>query len=261
MNREQTAASIARFAGAAAPIRLARIPATAPGSGFDRNTSTGPADGSISRFERDRCVFCEGEVASSYFKVVSGAVRLFKTLVDGRRQIVGFALPGDFFGLALQSDYSFSAEAVDDAVVLRFARPRIETMAADFVRRGCSLVDLLTSELMAAQDQMLLLGRKTAIERVATFLVMMAERARPAGGDDHAIELPMSRQDIADYLGLTLETVSRSINQLKRSGLIALPHPNRVVIRRSPALRNLGQGEEGSVVERHPSSSSPWQHH
>jgi CRP/FNR family nitrogen fixation transcriptional regulator len=167
---------------------------------------------------------------------VSGAVRTSKLLSDGRRQIDAFHLPGDIFGLEAGEEHRFSAEALGDATVIAYRRCSLDTLAssdADFARQ---VVAAMMRSLQRAQDHMLLLGRKSAVEKIATFLLDLAERSPCAG----AIQLPMSRTDIADHLGLTIETVSRCLTQLERQGVIELPaHRRSIVLKNKATLRRL----------------------
>ncbi len=195
-----------------------------------------PALGSIRRLAKDEELFAEGDRAAFFYKVVSGAVRTYKLLGDGRRQIDAFHLPGDIFGIESGEEHRFTAEAVGDAVVIVYRRCSLEALGArdaDFARQ---VVAAMMRALERAQDHMLLLGRKSALEKIATFLLDMAARL----SDDGAVDLPMSRTDIADHLGLTIETVSRSLTQLERQGVIELPCQRRnIVIRDKVALERL----------------------
>jgi CRP/FNR family nitrogen fixation transcriptional regulator len=181
-------------------------------------------------------VFAEGDRAAFFYEVVSGSVRTYKLLADGRRQIDAFHLPGDIFGVEAGGDHRFSAEAVTDTklVVHRRERGALAGNDGDLARK---VVAAMMRSLERAQDHMMLLGRKSAKERIATFLLGLAERLAEQGGP---LDLPMPRADIADHLGLTVESVSRAVTQLEREGLIELP-PNRrtVVLRNTAALRNI----------------------
>src|SRR5690348_733128 len=181
----------------------------------------------------------EGEPALSVFTVVIGVVKLFKLLADGRRQIIGFLVPGDMFGFAPNDKYTASAEAVSSVTVCRCPRRKLERAFAEFPGVERQFLDAINRELAAAQDQMVLLGRKTAHERVASFLLSLSRR-RP--NDDNSIDLPMTRTDIADYLGLTTETVSRVFTVLKGSGCIAANGSSKVYILDSDALAELADG-------------------
>ena len=195
------------------------------------------------RFAPNQTVFFEGDPADSLYNVKQGVVKLFKLLADGRTQITGFLFPGDFLGLALLNKYSYSCEAVTASELCRFPRVEFEALLDRFPALERQLLNTASNELAAAQDQMLLLGRKTAQERLATFLVLMRRRATSPTNPDTII-LPMSRQDIGDYLGLTIETVSRTVTRLRKSGAIDLPDPHSFVVRDSEALAALSGLEE-----------------
>lgn len=190
--------------------------------------------GSQMRFGPNEEIFGEGEPAEYVYKVTKGAVRTYKILCDGRRQIGGFYLPGDIFGLEIGKEHQFSAEAINDARVLVVRRSAVISLAERDCDVARELWSLTGRELNRVQEHLLLLV-KSAQQRVACFLLEMS--ARLAATD--AIELPMSRQDIADYLGLTIETVSRTMTQLVSERAIGLPSSRRVVLRNSGALREL----------------------
>ena len=198
--------------------------------------------GASRRLGRGQELFAEGDRAGSYFKVVSGAIRLLRLMPDGRRHVVEFLVAGDYFGLSPQAAYPYSAEAVIDAAVVCVPRRGVEQLIGRRPGLARRLLELLSRELISAQDQLLLLGRKNAQERLASFLLMRLERSGHAGPGRPQIELFMSRTDIADHLGLTIETVSRGLTQLRRQGMIALATPNQVVVLRRDALERLQQG-------------------
>lgn len=181
----------------------------------------------------------EDEPALSVFTVVAGVVKLFKLLADGRRQIVGFLVPGDMFGFAPNDTYTASAEAVSSVTVCRVPRRQLERAFAEFPGVERRFLDAINRELAAAQNQMVLLGRKTAHERVVSFLLSLSRR-QPS--DDHSIDLPMTRTDIADYLGLTTETVSRVFTVLKGSGCIAANGSSKIYVLDHGALAELADG-------------------
>ena len=185
-------------------------------------------------FARNSGIYGENEPAEFVYKLVSGAVRTSKILNDGRRQIGEFYLPGDIFGLEVGTEHAFSAEAIADAKVIVIKRSAVEALAARDNDVARQLWATTGRELQRMQEHILLLI-KTAQERVAGFLLEMAERIKSAT----EIELPMSRQDIADYLGLTIETVSRTLTILENSAAIALPSSRRIVLRNPAALRRL----------------------
>ena len=185
-------------------------------------------------FARNAEIYGENEPAEYLYRVVSGAVRTYKVLNDGRRQIGFFYLPGDIFGLEVGDEHGTSAEAVADSKVLVIKRSALIALASRDNEVARQLWSMAANELQRAQNHIMLLI-KTAQERVAGFLLEMA--ARKAGASE--VELPMSRQDIADYLGLTIETVSRTLTQLENSGVIAVPTSRRIVLRSRGALNRL----------------------
>ena len=190
----------------------------------------------------------EGDPASHFYDVNQGNVRVFKSLADGRRQVTGFMGVGDFLGLAVSAQYAFSAEAITDVNLCRFDRAPLLQVFAEFPALERKLLDVATHEMVIAQEQMLLLGRKTAIERVTSFLMSWLERSepRPVGASKPAavkLSLPMSRTDLADYLGLTIETVSRSFSQLKRDGLIAFTDVHEVTLLKPQRVAALTAGD------------------
>ncbi len=184
-------------------------------------------------FDRGQEICGEGERADHVYKVVSGAVRGFRVLADGRRQISEFYLPGDLFGYEAGLERRASAEALADTVLVVARRSALADDTDGALAR--QLWRLAMAELQRSQEHVLTLGRRSASERVASFLVDLAERL----GDADDFELPMSRQDIADYLGLTIETVSRTLTQFQVSGLIKLAGCRKVRITRPAALADL----------------------
>ena len=183
------------------------------------------------RFEERATIVHETDDVIALFTITAGVVRLVRTLHDGRRQLTGFALPGDFLGLSLERTWTFSIEAITPVTVCRFGR----TALMDYVDQKphflMRLHEMATPELSLAQDHMVLLGRLTAEEKLAAFLLEIRRRwARIEGHASHHIPLPMGRQDIADYLGLTIETVSRTINQMQRAHqLVIVPDGVRLL--------------------------------
>lgn len=191
--------------------------------------------GATMPYERDAEIYGEGEPADYVYKVVTGSVRTYKVLTDGRRQIGSFYLPGDIFGLETGENHSFSAEAISDAKILVVERKALLALAARDSEVGRQLWSMMGQELKRVQDHILVLI-KTAKERVVSFLLEMAER-HPNGND---IVLPMSRQDIADYLGITMETVSRTLTELENCASIKLTSARHIVLcnRRALGLLN-----------------------
>lgn len=198
----------------------------------------------VSSVEMDpgEALFDEGEEAGYVFSVTAGAMKLYKLLPDGRRQVTGFLYAGDFLGLAAQDLYAYSAEAVTHAMLCRFPRRRLEELFERFPKMERRLLGMAGHELVAAQEQMLLLGRKTAKEKIASFLLSLSRRAVQRGQPDNPISLPMSRNDIGDFLGLTTETVSRSFTILKTSGLISLKAGGKVELTDREGLEEIAEG-------------------
>jgi CRP/FNR family nitrogen fixation transcriptional regulator len=190
--------------------------------------------GASMSFARNAEIYGENEPAEYLYKLVSGSVRTSKILNDGRRQIGAFYLPGDTFGLEVGSEHALAAEAITDAKVIVVKRSAVEALAARDSEVARQLRTMTGRELQRMQHHILLLIR-SAKERVVGFLLEMAARVKC----NDEIELPMSRQDIADYLGLTIETVSRTLRVLENSAAIALPNSRRIVLRNHRALCRL----------------------
>ncbi|MFT9088286.1 Crp/Fnr family transcriptional regulator [Acetobacter okinawensis] len=191
----------------------------------------------------------EGEPALAFFNVTGGTVKLFKSLPDGRRQITGFADAGQFLGLSTAQTYSFGAETVDNVRLCRFLRPQLETLLSDYPTFERRLLAAVTDKLAEAQEQMLLLGRKTAREKVATFLLDRMRAYHLTMGHtrqevENLASVPMTRVDIADYLGLTIETVSRTISAFRRSHLIASAENHRIRILSVATLLTIASGQK-----------------
>lgn len=193
-----------------------------------------------SHYAAKTTLFMQGEPADHLYTITQGAVRLYKLLHDGRRQIIGFALPGDFLGLGLGSAkvHNLSADAVSEVSLCRFPRADFEALLARKPHLLAQLHELTTRQLTVAQDRMVLLGRQTAEERVVSFLLQLRDRWSHINGTTVHVELPMGRQDIADFLGLTIETVSRTLTGLARNGMIVIV-PDGVRLLKSKELEAL----------------------
>ncbi len=195
------------------------------------------------RLAPGQTLFQEGDEAENVFNVVGGVIKLYKLLRDGRRQITGFLFPGDFLGIASRDGYSHSAEAVTAVRLCRFPRRRLEPLFDRYPKLEHRLLGIATDELTAAQDQMLLLGRKTAAEKLASFLLSLERRIGAAGEPAPSLSVPMSRSDVADYLGLTVETVSRTFGRFRKLGLVDVPDAHTVVLRRRQGLERIADGD------------------
>lgn len=181
------------------------------------------------RYNRGQAIYEEDSGVDHWYRVVSGVARRYSLRADGRRQIVDLLLPDDVFGFGTRGRHRFSVEAAMDAtVVARYARARLEMLASSDVRVAQQLQESLTEAMARLQTLILTLGRTTAEAKVGCFLLRLAERLSPASTE--ALLLPISREDIADHLALTIETVSRSLTQLKRRGIIRLFGTRRINI-------------------------------
>ena len=179
-----------------------------------------------------------GQPCRQVFSVTSGMLRLVRTLPDGRRQVVGFALPGSFVGLSDVTVHRHSVEAVVPSRVCVFEQPVLRQLRERYPEFERALLERACRELDDAHDSMLLLARLSPMERLASFLVRLRRQMR-VRDDEPGMALPMGRGDIADHLGLTVETVSRSFTRLREQGVIALPDPQRVEILDPAALDEL----------------------
>jgi CRP/FNR family nitrogen fixation transcriptional regulator len=186
-------------------------------------------------YRKDEEIYGEDEPAEYVYQVISGSVRSYKLLSDGRRQIGAFHLPGDVFGLESGTIHRLAAEAIVDTTVRLVKRRSLEQAATVDVNVARKLWAMTAGDLRHAEDHMLLLGRKTAMERVATFLLEMDRRLSVTG----MMALPMCRRDIGDYLGLTLETVSRALSQLHGQGVLVFSGARQIVLRNRQRLRTM----------------------
>ncbi len=191
------------------------------------------AAGTVVNFAQDREIYAEGATAMAFYKVVSGVVRTCKFLSDGRRQIDAFYRAGDIFGIEGDAEHSLSAEAVSDCTLISYRRRGVDAAIAGGT--GIQLFDHLLRRVAQTQEHALLLGRRSALEKVAAFLVDWADQS----ADRKIVSLAMTRQDIADYLGLTIETVSRTLSQLERDRLIDMPVARQIRLTNIQALRDL----------------------
>jgi CRP/FNR family transcriptional regulator len=190
-----------------------------------------------------QCFIDEGDPANSFFVVTAGTAKLFKLLPDGRRQIIRFVGPGQFLGLAVSDTYAFSAEAIEPVLrYCRFQRAKLRMLLDDFPLMEKRLLEIASDELAAAQEQMLLLGRKTARERLASFLLAQSRQGLPCGHSRQRFKLAITHRDIADYLGLTIETISRTFTRLSAEGLIDIVSHSDLAVRDPVALEGLAGG-------------------
>jgi CRP/FNR family transcriptional regulator len=190
-------------------------------------------------------IFRDGEAADQYFNIVKGVVKLVKTLEDGKQHIVGLMYPPDFLAQPLEDRHTYSAEAATDVELCCFPRAPFDALLSSQPRLERKILEFTLRELDICRDWTLLLGRKSSYERVASFLYMVARRATLigcSGEDRHSVrfELPFTRSEIADYLGLTLETVSRQFTQLKAKKIIFLPTHREIVVPEMELLAAVG---------------------
>jgi len=199
-------------------------------------------------FAAGQMLFSEYDDARYYYTVISGDVRLSRMLDDGRRQITGFKSTGDFIGLGTDGHFTADAEAINEVVVCQFTVPTLNQSLEEYSSVQGRLMEMMQEEVINLQNHMLLLGRKTPLEKIANFL---CERAKKYSGfdlDDDAVtdidvKLPMSRTDVADFLGLTIETVSRTITKLRKNGVIVLETAQHIVIKDIEELELIANGE------------------
>ncbi|NPD66805.1 helix-turn-helix domain-containing protein (plasmid) [Lichenicola cladoniae] len=216
------------------PITAA-IPASIATSWAEEADGRIRSDGVILRFGSDQTIYTEGERGHIFFKVLSGTVRACKFFYDGRRQINAFHTAGDVFGVEAGTDYSYTAEAVCDCSVISYRRQELDRLTLLDAGLSRQLFFYAMRNLAHAQGHGLLLGRKSAIEKVATFLIDWSEQSSEKG----IIVLSMTRKDLADYLGLTIETVSRTLSSLERQGIIGLDSARQIRLVNPAALQGM----------------------
>lgn len=226
-------------AGSTRPALRDRAPGTLD---TPRSRSRLASFGSIVFFGQNDTIYNEGDEDTCSYKVLTGAVRLSKMMSNGRRQIVKFALPGDFFGINWLHQQAETADALIDVQLLSFAYGHLQRLCDECREVRTEVISSLCHDLWATQNHLVLLGRQSALERVALFLVTLAERTREP--NQHQIPMPMSRQDIADYLGLTIETVCRMLTRLRSSSIIDVGDRYSVTIRDMDALKRAAQPAE-----------------
>ncbi len=229
---------------AASAIRQTLPPNPVLCGGFERPAASRiTAVSSTHRKAAGELLFSEGDPLDNVYEVVRGILCLYKLLPDGRRQVTGFLSTGQMLlASGPGAVCAATAEAITDVTVCRYPRAAFDRLIEEVPGFARHLLTMTSHELRAAQEQMLLLGRKAATEKVASFLLLMARR-QEADGPCSDVSVPMTRTDIADYLGLTVETVSRTFSRLKREGLIGLPTPNLVRIRDRERLEELAAGD------------------
>lgn len=196
----------------------------------------------VVEFAPGKAIFWEGDEAKHVFQVDDGMLRALRLLSDGRRVIVGFLHPGDLLGVSLKDQYLYTVEAITPVRLHRFPRRRFEDEVARQPHLRAQLFSKLCDEMTAAQDQAVLLSRRSADEKVANFLLLMA-KDRFADGTAF-VDLPMTRLDIADYLNMTIETVSRTITKFASSGIIVAPDRRSIIILKTHVLQSIANGND-----------------
>jgi CRP/FNR family transcriptional regulator, anaerobic regulatory protein len=194
-------------------------------------------------FAPEQGIFWQGDPAKHLFEIRTGVIRLYRILPDGKRAIVGFIFAGDILGVAYRDEYLFTAEAITEVTLRRLPRSRFDSLVNESPDLRPTLLTRLCDEMCAAQDQMLVLLHHSAEARVAHFLLTVARKMTGRAARGTEIHVAMSRSDIADYLGLTIETICRCVTKLKGDGLITLHGPYRIVLNEPGPLKELA-GEE-----------------
>ncbi len=218
-------------------VALQPAVAAHPETGFEHSLS----HASLRRVEAKEFVFAEGDPTTHVYRVETGAIALYKVLADGRRQVMGFAYPGDLIGLGAQAEHVMNAQAIKPTRLRCLPVASLRQSADRDPMLGFQLYEALAKELAATRDLMLTTGQRSATERVAGFLLAFSRRNERNGQDAACFELPMTRADIGDFLGLTIETVSRTFTKLKMLGLIELPQSSRVKLMDIAELQHLAE--------------------
>jgi CRP/FNR family transcriptional regulator len=187
-------------------------------------------------------VFTEGDARSHVYRIETGAVCLYKVLSDGRRQVLGFAYPGDLVGLGAPGAHQFNAQATKSSRLRALPWGTVQKIARHDPELGIKLYEMISEELAAARDLLMSTGQRTATERLAVFLLAMSRRNERRGQKPTVIDLPMTRSDIGDFLGLTIETVSRTFTKLRHLRVIDLAQCARVQLLDVDALQRLAGG-------------------
>lgn len=205
------------------------------------NIETGSAKVPEARMKAGQYIYFEGDDVDWLYQVKSGVLRLTRLLEDGRRQVIAFAYPGDIVGFPMAGCHHTDCEVLEEARLQPYARAFLESGSSDPALHDY-LLQAALNEIGAMQDHFMMLGRKSAIEKVASFLCVLSARVGERRSCCLRVQLPMSRADIADFLGLTTETVSRTLTQLRKSKIIEIQNIHAIAIKRPTALLGLSQG-------------------
>ena len=191
------------------------------------------------KFSNKQVIFLQSDEGKRLYNITEGNVKIYQLLQDGRVQIIGFLYPGDFFGSYKKGKYNYSANAIGDVAVCEFKEDVLNNHMDENPELSRELLNMTTNELILAQDRVKVLGKLTATERVANFISNISKQRARIKWQDNPISLPMSRQDIADYLGLTIATVSREITNLKISSTIKMISTNQIYLNDKTKLAEL----------------------
>lgn len=208
---------------------------------LDEHLSRAP----LRSFSAKEHVFTEGDARANLYRLESGAVCLYKVMPDGRRQVLGFAYAGDLIGLGSSAEHQFNAQATKGSELRILPWSLVQRLGREDPEFAFKLYEAAAQELAAAHDLLLTTGQRTAMESLAAFLLAMARRGRRSKEGETVIDLPMTRSDIGDFLGLTIETVSRTFTKLRNLHIIDLTQCTQVHVRDMDALEDLAQGEGG----------------
>jgi len=181
-------------------------------------------------FEDKKTIFLQQDQSKNLYNITKGNVKIYRLLSDGRIQIIGFLYPGDFFGSYKKEKYNYSAESIGDLRLCVFDQKSLDDYLEKNMNLAKELLHMTSHELTLAQDRMMVLGKMNASERVAKFILNISDQRLRIGWQNNPISIPMTRQDIADYLGLTLETVSREFTKLKTANTIKFLNPKQIYI-------------------------------
>ncbi len=182
------------------------------------------------KFNNKENIFLQEDVADNLYNITQGNVKIYQLIEDGRIQIIGFLYPGDFFGSFKKGKYNYCAEAIGDSKVCIFEKKKLDSYMENNISLARELLNQTSQELTLAQDRMKVLGKFDATEKLSKFIFNITEQRKRIGWQNNPISLPMTRQDIADYLGLTIETVSREISKLKTSNIIKIISSKQIFI-------------------------------
>lgn len=214
----------------------------APGRAFSLDDHL--AHGTLRGIEAKEHLFTEGDAKAFVYKVVTGAVCLYKVLPDGRRQVIDFALPGDIIGIGWGPTETYNAQATVATRVRCIPSSSLRRLAGQDPRVALRLVESVSQELSAMRDHLVCVVQRSATERLVTFLLTLSRRNEAKGGDPETVELPMTRADIGDFLGLTIETVSRTFSKLRCMGLIEIDQGTTIRLLDIEQLERRAEGED-----------------